>query len=163
MTCLRSHSQEVRKAGITTQTGDSSAWVVTTVPHCLSALIWATLSLQLGTYVCFPKLYWKAIFGKLILIFHLNLSMTLEWKGRPSLWASMTPSTQPEAGTFPDLEALCSMQHWAVCVCARGCACMHGCEHGHMHGVCVGAWPSWRDHAALCWPRGVFHPRREQA
>ena len=94
--------------------------MVTTVPHCLSALIWATLSLQLGTYVCFPKLYWKAIFGKLILIFHLNLSMTLEWKGRPSLWASMTPSTQPEAGTFPDLEALCSMQHWAVCVCARG-------------------------------------------
>ena len=137
--------------------------MVTTVPHCLSALIWATLSLQLGTYVCFPKLYWKAIFGKLILIFHLNLSMTLEWKGRPSLWASMTPSTQPEAGTFPDLEALCSVQHWAVCVCARGCACMHGCEHGHMHGVCVGAWPSWRDHAALCWPRGVFHPRREQA
>ena len=40
---------------------------------------------------------------------------------------------------------------------------MHGCEHGHMHGVHVWAWPSWRDHAALRWLRGVFHPRREPA
>ena len=141
MTCLRSHSQGVRKAGITTQAGGASAWVVATVPHCLSALIWVALSLQLGTYVCFPKLYQKAIFGKLILMFRLNLSTTLGWKGRPSLRASMMPGTQYEGGVFPNLEVLCSTQHWAVCVHEGVHACMDAsmgtcmvcmCGHGHV-------------------------------
>lgn len=49
------------------------------------------------------------------------------------------------------------------CVCAR--VCMHAWMREHGHAWCgrVGAWPSWRDHAALRWLRGIFHPRRQQA
>lgn len=121
----------------------------------------ATLSLQLGTYVCFPKLYWKAIFGKLILIFHLNLSMTLgEGKDPAYGCAYQYPAWSRHLPW--DLEAF--MEYAAL-----GSVCVHEGVHACMdaawaRGVCVGAWAilAWPC-KALRWLRGIFHPCRQQA